>query len=127
MKQDLQGENGKRVWIFPDGELPPPGDFPMQGHESLIVLNCNDAPAHAKLSFYFTDREPIMDIPVEIAARRVRCFRLNRPHDIGGVVIPEEVQYAMRLESDVEVVAQYGRLDTRDQPIAFYTVMGYCH
>lgn len=122
----MEGLNGKKIWIFPDGELPPPGDFPMQGHESLIVLNCNDVPAHAKLSFYFTDKEPITDIDVVIEPRRVRCFRLNRPSDIGGVEIPLEVQYAFRLDCDVEVVAQYGRLDTRDQPVAFYTVMGYC-
>jgi hypothetical protein len=42
-----------------------------------------------------------------------------------GVNIERCMQYAMRLQSDVPVVAQYGRLDTRDQPMAFYTVMGY--
>ena len=43
----------------------------------------------------------------------------------GGFTIPPLTQYAIRIESDVEIVAQYGRLDTSDQPMAFYTVMGY--
>ena len=30
---------GKRVWVFPDLELPPPGEFELKGHESLIILN----------------------------------------------------------------------------------------
>jgi hypothetical protein len=28
-----------RTWVFPDAELPPPGDSLLTGHESLIVLN----------------------------------------------------------------------------------------
>ena len=35
---------GKLTWIFPDGDLPPAGEdgLPLEGHESLIVLNTGD-------------------------------------------------------------------------------------
>ena len=34
-------------------------------------------------------------------------------------------QYAMKVESDVPVIVQYGRLDARQTNLAYYTVMGY--
>ena len=39
---------GKNVWVFPDLEMPPAGDFELKGHESIIILNMNDTPAHVK-------------------------------------------------------------------------------
>lgn len=115
---------GKTQWVYPDLELPPPGDSPLKGHESLIVLNMNDSEAIISLCLYFTDKEPIELSPVKVAARRVRCLRLDNIDDV-GVEIPRETQYALRVNADIPVVAQYGRLDTRQQNMAFYTVMGY--
>ena len=40
---------GKKIWVFPDGDLPAPGDGPQKGHESLIVLNSSDQ--DSKISF----------------------------------------------------------------------------
>ena len=120
MKHDM----GKTRWVYPDLELPPPGDFPLKGHESLIILNMNDADASIVLTLYFTDREPVELAPAKVAARRVRCFRLDKLDDV-GISIPRETQYALRVDADLPVVAQYGRLDTRQQNMAFYTVMGY--
>jgi len=117
-------DTGKTQWVYPDLELPPPGDSPLKGHESLIVLNMNDAEATIALCLYFTDKEPIELAPVKVAARRVRCFRLDNVDDV-GIKIPRETQYALRVNADIPVVAQYGRLDTRQQNMAFYTVMGY--
>jgi hypothetical protein len=120
MKNDM----GKTQWVYPDLELPPPGDSPLKGHESLIVLNMNAVDASVTLCLYFTDKEPIELAPVKVLARRVRCFRLDNVDDV-GIKIPRETQYALRITSDIPVVAQYGRLDTRQQNMAFYTVMGY--
>lgn len=117
--------NGNLVWVFPDLEMPPAGDSLLKGHESVIILNMNSVPANIKISLYFEDKEPILDIPVTVAANRVRCLRTNNTADFGGLEIPREMQYAMKVESDVPVVVQYGRLDTRQDNMAFYTVMGY--
>lgn len=117
--------NGRKVWYFPDGELPPPGDEPMKGHESIVVLNDNSCPANIRMSLYFTDREPVREVEVTVMPERVRCIRMDNEADLKGVVIPRETQYAIRLESDVPIVVQYGRLDTRQVKMAFYTTSGY--
>jgi hypothetical protein len=118
-------KNGKKLWIFPDADLPPAGDSALKGHESIIVLNMNDKRAVIQLILYFTDKEPKQLKPLEVEARRVRCIRLDNEEEI-GYSVPLETQYAVRLESDVPVVVQYGRLDARQNNLAFYTTMGYC-
>jgi hypothetical protein len=120
----MTSDKGSTQWVYPDLELPPAGEFPLKGHESLIVLNMNGADAAIVLTIYFTDREPVELPPVKVDANRVRCFRLDHADEI-GVQIPRETQYALRVKADLPVVAQYGRLDTRQQNMAFYTVMGF--
>jgi hypothetical protein len=54
----------------------------------------------------------------------VRCLRTNVEADFGPCTANFEEQYAIMLESDVPVVAQYGRAEPRT--VAFYTTPGYC-
>ena len=49
---------GRRVWAFPDGDLPVPGDSEPHGHESLVLLNPNRAAAEVRLTVYFPGRAP---------------------------------------------------------------------
>ncbi len=116
---------GKKIWIFPDLEMPPAGTSELKAHESIIILNTGDEDAHVKMTLYFDDKDPIADIDCTVKAKRVRCLRTNNPADFGGLDIEQEKQYAIMLESDIPVVAQYGRLETRQANAAFYTVMGY--
>jgi len=116
---------GKKTWVFADGELPPPGDYPLKAHESVIILNTSDEKAICRLTLYFTDRAPVEDIEIVIEPRRVRCIRTNNPDDLQGFVMPLEEQYAMSFDCSVPVVMHYGRLDTRDQPMHFYTNEAY--
>lgn len=121
----MQDICGKKVWVFPDGELPPAGNFDLKGHESVIILNTANEEADVSMTLYFTDQPPVENIKISIEANRVRCLRMDNPEDIGGFKIPRETQYSIQLNSSVPVVAQYGRLDTRDQPMAFYINTGY--
>lgn len=116
---------GSRLWVFPDCELPPPGDWPLKGHESVIVLNLGCNEANLSVTLYFTDQEPATDIRLTVEGERVRCLRLDNPDDLGGFVVPREIQYALKLESDVPVIVQYGRLDTRQTNMAFYATAGF--
>jgi hypothetical protein len=55
-----------------------------------------------------------------------RNFRWPLDHESEiGFAVPQETQYAVRLESDVPVVVQYGRLDSRQSNLAYYTTMGH--
>ncbi|OUS72176.1 hypothetical protein B1748_25315 [Paenibacillus sp. MY03] len=116
---------GHTLWIYPDCELPPAGDSLLKGHESVIVLNLGSKEADISLTLYFTDREPVKGIKVKVGGERVRCLRLDNPEDLEGFIIPRELQYALKVESDTPVVVQYGRLDTRQDNMAFYTTMGF--
>ncbi len=116
---------GKKKWILPDCELPEPGEGVLKGHESVIVVNDEDLPAKIRVTLYFPDKVCYDRIEWEVGAKRVRCFRMNRPQDMGGYVVPFDEQYAMKLESDRKIVVQYGRLDNRQTNLAYYTTMGY--
>lgn len=118
--------NGRRTWIFPDGDLPPSGDpdVPLEGHESLIILNTGDEDAEISMDAYFPDRDPEEDIALTVPARRVKCFRMDQPVGDRQFQVPPG-QYALRLRSTVAVIAQIGRADVRQANLAYYTVMGY--
>ena len=113
---------GKKVWIFPDAELPPVGVNLIPGHESVIITNTGDSVANVKITLLYTDREPV-SFATTVAARRVRCLRTNEEKDFGPYTANFDEQYAIMLESDVPVVAQYGRAEPRQ--VAFYTTAGY--
>lgn len=115
---------GKRVWIFPDAELPPVGVNCIPGHESIIITNTCDTEANIRITLLYTDKEPVDDIYVTVGAKRVRCLRTNEGKDFGAHTAKFDEQYAIVLESDVPIVAQYGRAEPR--AVAFYTTPGYC-
>ena len=114
---------GKKVWIFPDAELPPVGGNEILGHESVIITNVNQQTAHIKFTLLYVDRDPV-SFDAEVEAMRVRCLRSNNADDFCGYTANEGEQYAIMLESDVPVVAQYGRAEPR--AVNFYTTPGYC-
>lgn len=114
---------GNKVWIFPDAELPPEGVNSIQGHESIIITNTGQSDAHIKITLLYTDKDPVSDIEITVRARRVRCVRTNEEKDFGRYTAVMGEQYAIMLESDVPVIAQYGRAEPR--AVAFYTASGY--
>ncbi|NMB97819.1 MAG: hypothetical protein GYA02_14610, partial [Clostridiaceae bacterium] len=73
---------------------------------------------------FFSDKDPIENINITVPPKRVKCIRMDNPDDLEGIIVPREIQYAIKLVSDLPVVIQYGRLDTRQVKMAFYTTMG---
>ena len=114
---------GKKVWIFPDAELPPVGVNLIPGHESVIITNVSDKVANVKFTLIYTDKEPV-DFTIQVEAMRVRCLRTNEEKDFGKYTAKFDEQYASMLESDQPIVAQYGRAEPRE--VNFYTTPGYC-
>lgn len=114
---------GKKVWIFPDAELPPVGVNLIPGHESVIITNVSNETAQIKITLLYTDKEPV-SFNTQVEAMRVRCLRTNEEKDFGKYTAEFGEQYAIMLESDVPIVAQYGRAEPRT--VNFYTTPGYC-
>lgn len=116
-------QKGKKLWVFSDGDLPPKGDSVPFGHEALMVLNMNEQDANLELVIYFEDKEPVKGINLKIPARRVKCFRMDLPLGSQNFKIPFG-QYALAVNSDVPVVAVFGRLDRR-KDMAYYSVQSF--
>lgn len=114
---------GKKVWIFPDAELPPAGVNLIPGHESVIITNLCEEIAEIKVTLIYTDKNPV-SFMTKVEAMRVRCLRTNEEKDFGTYTAVEGEQYAIMLESSVPIVAQYGRAEPRT--VNFYTTPGYC-
>ena len=97
----------------------------MEAHEALMLLNVNVSPAQVFLDFYFEDREPVKDIRMTVPPERICCLRLDHPREIGGLEIHPLTQYSIRVRSDVNIVAQFGRLDTTQTNMAYYNSAGF--
>lgn len=121
--------NGKKTWFFADGYLPykgcVPADTPLEGHEAIMILNCNEQDAHVQMEIYYEDQAPSQGIVLTVPAQRIRSFHVNVPEKIGGVKIEPQRQYALRFESDVEVVIQYGRMDLSQPNLAYMALIGH--
>ena len=115
---------GKKDWIFADGDLPPAGKEPPYGHEALMIVNTGDAPVKCELTVYFEDSPPKKGIFIDIESQRVRCIRLDQPLGKENYKIPFG-QYALHVEADKPIVAVFGRLDVRQNNLAYYPVQGF--
>jgi len=113
---------GKRSWVFADGDLPPmpEGLDGPKAHEALMVVNNGDEEAKLSVTLLFEDAEPKRDLKLTVPPRRVKCFRMDLPIWGGDYLVPFG-QYALIVESDVPVVAVFGRLDRRPG-MAYYPV-----
>lgn len=123
---------GQRIWVFPDGEIPPhdPADPALKndvthGHESLVVLNTTSQTVQPVLYVYFSDQEPLQITLKPIPPQRVLCYRTDETQGEEKVNIPHGKQYALVLKCDGPVVAQIGRMDITQPNLAYYTVMGH--
>jgi hypothetical protein len=90
-----------------------------------VVLNPNEKDAEIKITFYYEDKEPVMTDAITVEAQRVRCMKTHEEKYFGDKTQPLETQYAMKVESTEPIIVQYGRLDSRQVNLAYYTVMGY--
>lgn len=116
---------GKKCWVIPDCELPDAAEGKLISHESVVVVNTSKKHAHLKVTLYFSDKPAIEGIVWNVPACSVQCFRTNNTEHMNGHKIEYNMQYAMKIESDMRVIVQYGRLDNRQVNLAYYTTLGY--
>jgi hypothetical protein len=116
---------GAMTWLIPDGYLPPEGEGRLSGHEAICILNTTDQAAQVVLDFFFEDREPHLGVTLQVAARRTRHIRTDRPEMLGGFQVPRQVPYAIRVRSSVPVVVQYSRLDVTQPNLALMTSLAF--
>jgi hypothetical protein len=117
---------GATTWVIADGYIPPESTGPapaMTSHDSACMLNAGDSDAHVELLLFFANREPAGPYRLTVPARRAHHQRLN---DLQG---PEPVavgvDYCCLIRSDVPIVVQHTRLDSRQAANALMSTIAY--
>jgi hypothetical protein len=117
---------GKLRWAIAEGYIPRGSHGPapeMTSHEAACLLNCSDTDALVAITLFFADREPVGPYHVVVQARRTRHVRFNDLTD--PEPIPLGVEYSSVLESNVPIVVQHTRLDSRQSENALMTTIAF--
>ena len=122
----MNGPIGHRRWAIAEGYIPSWSNGPepqFTSHETACLLNTSDEEAHVELTVFFSDREPAGPYRVTIPARRTKHLRFNELKD--PEPIPLDTDYASVIESDVPIVVQHTRLDSRQAENALLSTIAY--
>jgi hypothetical protein len=117
---------GRKRWAIAEGYIPgwSIGPAPeLTSHETVCILNAGDQDAHVEIAIFFTDREPAGPYLLTVPARRTLHQRFNDLTD--PEPIPTATPYASVIESDVPIVVQHTRLDSRQAANALLTTMAF--
>lgn len=117
---------GRTRWAIPEGWIPGNSvseDHALVSHETACLLNATDEDAHVTLTVFFKDRDPAGPYRVLVPARRTFHLRFN---DLRvPEPIPRNTDYSSVIESDVPIVVQHTRLDSRQPAHALLTTVPY--
>jgi hypothetical protein len=117
---------GMRVWAIAEGFIPgrsTSDDRALLSHETACILNAGDAEARVQIHLYFTDREPVGPYHVTVPGRRTLHLRFNDLEDPEPV--PRDTDFSVVLRSNVPVVVQHTRLDSRHPDVALLSTLAF--
>lgn len=117
---------GRKRWAIAEGYIPSESvssDRALLSHETACILNAGDREANVALTIYFADREPAGPYRVVVPPRRTLHLRFNDLKD--PEPIPLDTDYSSVFESDVPIVVQHTRLDSRRAEISLLSTIAY--
>jgi hypothetical protein len=117
---------GALTWVIPEGYIPEGSTGPepaMTSHETACILNTGEGAATVAITLYFSDRDPVGPYEVTVPGRRTLHLRFNELE--GPEPVPRDTDYASVLQSDVPVVVQHTRLDSRQAENALLSTMAF--
>lgn len=117
---------GKKVWVIAEGYIPSYGtgkEPEFTSHETACILNTSNQRAEIEITLFFTDKDPVGPYKVRVDAQRTKHLRFNDLEDPEPV--PLDTDYACVIESNVPVVVQHTRLDSRQAENALLTTIAY--
>ena len=117
---------GKKTWYIPDAYNPSSGQGEAwESHDCVSILNVGELDANIRLAFYFEDRKPEENIALIVPAKHCKHVQMNRPELLGGYFVPRDEPYAIMVESNVNIIVQYSRLDVTQPNLALMTAIPY--
>lgn len=117
---------GAKRWAIPEGYIPAESHGPepqMTSHETACLLNVSNDPAHVLVTIFYADRDPAGPYQITVPPRRTSHIRFNDLQD--PEPIPRDTDFASLFESDVPIVVQHTRLDSRQAENALLSTMAY--
>jgi hypothetical protein len=116
---------GRRRWAIAEGYIPPESHGPapeMTSHECVCILNASDREAHVTLTVFYANRDPVA-YQLAVDPRRTRHIRFNNLTEPER--IPMGTEFSSVIESDVPVVCQHTRLDSRQAANALLSTIAF--
>jgi hypothetical protein len=122
----MNGPLGRKRWAIAEGYIPgwsigPEPQF--TSHETACLLNTGDEEARVEITVYFADREPAGPYAVSVPAGRTKHVRFNELTN--PEPIPRDTDFASVISSDVPIVVQHTRLDSRQAENALLSTIAY--
>ncbi|HXU65432.1 MAG TPA: sensory rhodopsin transducer [Polyangia bacterium] len=117
---------GRQTWVIAEGYIPSESTGPapqMTSHETACMLNAGDRDAHVTITIFYKDREPGGPYRVVVPARRTLHLRFNNLKE--PEPIPRDTDYSSVIESDVPIVVQHTRLDSRQAAAALLSTIAF--
>lgn len=117
---------GRTTWAIAEGYIPGGSTGPapaMTSHEACCILNAGEKDAQIAITIFFEDRDPAGPFRFTVGARRTKHLRFNSFTD--PAEIPRDTPYSSLIESDVPVVVQHSRLDSRQAENALLSTIAY--
>ncbi len=122
----MENPIGRTRWAIAEGYIPSWSNGPkpqFTSHETACILSTSDQEAHVQIPVYFSDKEPLGPYRITMPARCTLHQRFNELKD--PEPIPEDTDYASVIESDVPIVVQHTRLDSRQSENALLSTVAY--
>lgn len=119
-------EIGTTRWAIPEGYIPATSTGPepqMTSHETVCILNAGERDANVAITVFFTDRDPVGPYKLRVPAQRTSHVRFNNLTD--PEPIPLDTDFASIIESDVPIVVQHTRLDSRQAENALLSTIAF--
>ena len=117
---------GRKHWAIAEGWIPPRSHGPepaMTSHETACLLNTNETAAQVEIMIYYRDRDPVGPYRITVPPRRTKHVRFNDLTD--PEPIPYATDYASTIVSNVPIVVQHTRLDSRQSENALITTIAF--
>ena len=121
---------GQTRWAIADGYIPGQSSFSdpaLVSHETACILNASETPAHVRITVYFAeyfaDRDPVGPYLVTVPPQRTLHLGFNDLER--SELIPRDTPYSSLLESDVPIVVQRTRLDSRRAEVSLLSTIAY--
>ena len=117
---------GRKRWAIAEGYIPSQSSFldrSLISHETACILNAGGSDAQVALTIFFADRDPVGPYRITVPARRTLHLCFNDLTERSPV--PRDSDFSSVFDSDVPIVVQHTRLDSRHAEVSLLSTTAY--